>query len=84
VNLATFDAPRVRLHTGLHKPAHDRDSRPRARPATIAHGRPGPALAPIAGRRQPAARRANVARRGRLRVYANRIRDDAAVGGDSV
>ncbi|MBY0313679.1 MAG: hypothetical protein K2W85_16565, partial [Phycisphaerales bacterium] len=70
MNLATFDAPRVRLHTGLHKAAHDRKSRPRARPATFAHGRPGPALAPIPARRQPAARRANVARRGRLRVYA--------------
>lgn len=35
-------------------------------------------------RRQPAARRANVAVRGRLHVYAYEIRDDAAVGGDSV
>ena len=84
VNLATSDAPRVRLHTGLHKPAHDRNSRPRARPATFAHGRDGPALAPIPGRRQSVRRRANVAVRGRLRVYAYRIRDDAAVGGDSV
>ena len=84
VNLATSDAPRVRLHTGLHKAAHDRDSRPRARPATFAHGRPGPALAPIPGRRQSVRRRANVAGRGRLHVYAYRIRDVAAVGGDSV
>ncbi|MBL0870362.1 MAG: hypothetical protein IBJ18_07295 [Phycisphaerales bacterium] len=49
MNLATFDASRVRLHTGLHKPAHDRDSRPRARPATIADGRPGSALAQALG-----------------------------------
>lgn len=82
--LATFHASRVRLHTGLYKPAHDGDSRPRARPATFAHGRDGPALAPTPGLRQPAARRANVARRGRLRVYAYRFRDDAAGGGDSV
>lgn len=84
VDLAASDAPRVRLHTGLHKPAHDRDSRPRARPATIAHGRSGPALAPIPGRRQSVRRRANVAGRGRLHVYAYRIRDVAAVGGVSV
>lgn len=57
---------------------------PRAVPATFAHGRSGPALAPIPGLRHAAARRANVAGRGRLHVYAYRTRDRDAAGGDSV